>query len=115
MRSAPTLKIWMTPFASVAMLEKLALLKIALCRAPFFSRASWRRTSVTPLGGRLPALVITDFLDMILNALQGSLGGPCAATRKVVLPAYSISLQRRRQRPGSGGTVHRRASERIRV
>jgi hypothetical protein len=27
MRSAPTLKIWITPFASVAMLEKLALLK----------------------------------------------------------------------------------------
>src|SRR3569623_1308401 len=32
--SALTLKIWMTPFASVAMLEKLALLKIALCSAP---------------------------------------------------------------------------------
>jgi hypothetical protein len=30
----------MTPFASVAMLEKLALLKIALCRAPVVSRAS---------------------------------------------------------------------------
>ena len=33
MRSAPTLKIWMTPSASVAILEKLALLNIALCRA----------------------------------------------------------------------------------
>jgi hypothetical protein len=33
MRSAPTLKIWITPFASVAMLEKLALLKIARCSA----------------------------------------------------------------------------------
>jgi hypothetical protein len=33
MRSAPTLKIWMTPAASVAMLEKLALLKIAFCSA----------------------------------------------------------------------------------
>src|ERR1700682_3414278 len=40
MRSAPTLNIWMTPFASVAILEKLALLKIALCRAPAVSRAS---------------------------------------------------------------------------
>ena len=40
MRSAPTLKIWMTPLASVAMLEKLALLKIALCRAPALSRAA---------------------------------------------------------------------------
>src|SRR5450759_3783145 len=35
----------MTPFASVAILEKLALLKIALCRAPALSNASsacWR-------------------------------------------------------------------------
>src|SRR5665647_3928733 len=40
MRSAPTLKIWITPLASVAMLEKLALLKIAFCRAPAWSRAS---------------------------------------------------------------------------
>src|ERR1700730_2473536 len=35
----------MTPFASVAMLEKLALLKIALCKAPAFSRASVCPTS----------------------------------------------------------------------
>ena len=40
MRSAPTLKIWMTPFSSVAMLEKLALLKMAFCRAPALSSAS---------------------------------------------------------------------------
>src|SRR3954462_7852507 len=46
MRSAPTLKIWMTPFASVAILEKLALLKIAFCKAPAVSRASCRRPSV---------------------------------------------------------------------
>ena len=39
-RSAPTLKIWMTPLASVAMLEKLALLKIALWSAPALSSAS---------------------------------------------------------------------------
>jgi hypothetical protein len=38
MRSAPTLKIWMTPLASVAILEKLALLKIAFCRAPALSK-----------------------------------------------------------------------------
>src|SRR6266850_5731104 len=42
MRSAPTLKIWMTPLASVAMLEKLALLKIALWRAPVCRSASDR-------------------------------------------------------------------------
>src|ERR1700728_4151605 len=40
MRSAPTLKIWITPIASVAMHEKLALLNIAFCRAPVFSSAS---------------------------------------------------------------------------
>src|SRR6185503_11167847 len=40
MRSAPTLKIWMTPFASVAMLEKFALLRIARCRAPALSSAA---------------------------------------------------------------------------
>jgi hypothetical protein len=33
MRSAPTLNIWITPLASVAMLEKLALLKMALWSA----------------------------------------------------------------------------------
>jgi len=32
-------EIWMTPCASVAMLEKLALLKIARCSAPALSRA----------------------------------------------------------------------------
>src|SRR5476651_1263398 len=46
MRSAPTLKIWMTPFSSVAMLEKLALFRIAFCRAPVLSTASLRRSSV---------------------------------------------------------------------
>ncbi|MFZ4688612.1 MAG: hypothetical protein ACOYLS_05195 [Polymorphobacter sp.] len=46
MRSAPTLKIWMTPLASVAMLEKLALLKIALCSASALTIAS----SVCPAG-----------------------------------------------------------------
>ena len=34
------LKIWMTPFASVAMLEKFALSKIARCRAPALSSAA---------------------------------------------------------------------------
>src|SRR4051812_44400955 len=45
MRSAPTLKIWMTPAASVAMLEKLGLLKIAVCSAPIVSSVSAWRTS----------------------------------------------------------------------
>src|ERR1019366_10734151 len=39
----------MTPFSSVAMLEKFPLLKIALCSAPVLSRAASRRASVTTL------------------------------------------------------------------
>src|SRR5687768_2969824 len=37
----------MTPFSSVAMLEKLVLLKIALCNAPALSSASVRLRAVT--------------------------------------------------------------------
>src|SRR3954469_25987201 len=46
MRSAPTLKIWITPFASVAMLEKFALLKMALWSALALRSVSCRRPSV---------------------------------------------------------------------
>src|SRR5438067_1913289 len=52
MRSAPTLKIWITPRSSVAMLEKLALLKIASCNAPVFSTTACRRVSL--MTSRLP-------------------------------------------------------------
>src|SRR3989338_4916155 len=45
MRSAPMLKIWITPFSSVAMLEKLTLLKMAFCRATVLSSASGRPVS----------------------------------------------------------------------
>jgi hypothetical protein len=45
-RSAPTLNIRMTPFASVTMPEKSALLQIALCKAPVLSRAAAQRISV---------------------------------------------------------------------
>src|SRR6185503_4631995 len=47
MRSAPTLKIWMTPAASVAILEKFALLKMASWSAPVLRRASDALTSST--------------------------------------------------------------------
>src|SRR5687767_14609883 len=58
MRSAPTLKIWITPFSSVAMLEKLALFRIAFCRAPVFSTASLRRTSVMTAPATVSASII---------------------------------------------------------
>jgi hypothetical protein len=34
MRSAPTLNSWMMPCSSVAMIEKLALVRMAFCSAP---------------------------------------------------------------------------------
>src|ERR1700722_10479827 len=46
MRSAPMLNSWMIPFSSVAMIEKLALFRIAACRAPVLSRVSWRWISM---------------------------------------------------------------------
>src|SRR4051794_836922 len=50
MRSAPTLNSWMMPFSSVAMIEKLALVRIAFCKAPVLSSVSWRRNSLIPSG-----------------------------------------------------------------
>src|SRR4051812_23654754 len=78
MRSAPTLNNWMTPFSSVAMLEKLALLKIAFCKAPALRRASSRRTSVTILmAGGLPSEIVGFCITVLpvlfaQNALETS-------------------------------------------
>src|SRR6202035_1929203 len=60
----------MTPFASVAMLEKLALLKIAFCKAPAFSSASSRRTSVTicAAAGSLSRKAFCSIFVPILNS-----------------------------------------------
>src|SRR6476619_5357346 len=59
-----------TPFASVAMLEKLALLKIARCRAPALSSASsacWREiTSQAPSETPIRVLVTSFPLAMVL-------------------------------------------------
>src|SRR2546430_15359638 len=56
----------MTPFASVAILEKLALLKIALCKAPALSNAFSRRTSVMPsvMTGCLARVALFPVTDM---------------------------------------------------
>src|ERR1700694_2952574 len=69
----------MTPFASVAMLEKLALLKIALCRAPAFRSTSSAclRKVTSPARSKTPILVlVASFpLAMVLppvTAVSGS-------------------------------------------
>src|SRR5688572_25159376 len=69
MRSAPTLNSWMTPFSSVAMLEKLALLRIAFCSAPVLSSAASRRTSEMP-----------DGVVCIAQPIEARTPGPCAGS-----------------------------------
>src|ERR1035441_4394955 len=104
----------MTPFASVAMLEKLALLNIALCKAPAFSSASLRRTLVTICTAagslsrnafcfifvpvlnsdwRCPVLywaVVSALLDFCGFALGQVVPGGKHAKHKGVLPGASI-------------------------
>src|SRR5471030_2878403 len=67
----------MTPFASVAMLEKLALLKIALCRAPALSSASSaclrNVRSPAPLETPIPVLLVAAFwLAAVLPPVTGA-------------------------------------------
>src|SRR5476651_1215722 len=57
----------MTPLASVAMLEKLALLKIALCRAPALSSVSsacWRAVLLVP--SETPILVLVSSFPLVI-------------------------------------------------
>src|SRR6476620_6697571 len=60
----------MTPFASVAMLEKLALLKIAFCRAPAFkgtSSACLREVTSRDPSSKTSRILVTSFpLAMVL-------------------------------------------------
>src|SRR6478735_9243538 len=53
----------MTPFASVAMLEKLALLKIAFCRAPAFKSTSSAclREVTSPAQSETSRVLVTSF------------------------------------------------------
>src|SRR3972149_1459464 len=56
----------MMPFSSVAIIEKLALVRIAFCKAPVLSNASWRRISVMPPALPAPSARVGPFsvLDM---------------------------------------------------
>src|SRR5664279_317961 len=83
----------MTPFASVAILEKLALLKIALCRAPVVSRASVCRRAVFASGA-----IFRDKNSPALRAVQQELcrGAPCPLRSR-------IQIGRGRDSKGLGG------------
>jgi hypothetical protein len=66
------LKIWITPLASVAMLEKLALLKIALCRALALTIDSsvWRWVALSEICGA--GLAMAGFVFEIPMGLPNS-------------------------------------------
>src|SRR6185437_652057 len=66
----------MTPFASVAMLEKLALLKIARCRAPAFrstSSACTRRVMSTALSDA-PIVPVAFFASAMATLVSEQFG-----------------------------------------
>src|SRR5215203_1799516 len=72
-RSAPTLNSWMTPLSSVAMLEKLALLRMAFCSAPVLRSASCRRTSAPA-----SAVMVSSVLVAAAMRLLAEHGSPAA-------------------------------------
>src|SRR5438876_366124 len=91
MRSAPTLKIWMTPFASVAMLEKFALLKIASCSAPVLSSAA------------LACLRKVRFLGPLTMPIAGLVTiFPLATVLPLITDAHFRGLRLRSVKEGSG-------------
>src|SRR5688572_753873 len=73
----------MTPFASVAMLEKLALLKIARCSAPALSSAS----SACLFKVTSPALSKTPALDLVATLPLAMRVGPFIASSSRSGPA----------------------------
>src|SRR6185503_6027790 len=72
MRSAPTLKIWMTPFSSVAMQEKFALLKMASCNAKVLRSVCWLPESMpgSRRRGAPPAVTVAEALFCESTMLQ---------------------------------------------
>src|SRR6185503_8805752 len=84
MRSAPTLNSWMMPFSSVAMIEKLALVRIAYCRAPAFSRAFSRRLLAAPLPASPAGVALFPALDILVAASQSERTPPLLRRERMV-------------------------------
>src|ERR1700730_27094 len=81
----------MTPLASVAMLEKFALLKIAACNAPALKRTSARRTSMSTAIASAEFLWVLDMYPPVQTLLVEDLTsasvdvdrGGCRSSRRV--------------------------------
>src|SRR5688572_13711074 len=72
----------MTPLSSVAMLEKLALLRMAFCSAPVLRSASCRRTSAPA-----SAVVVSSVLVAAAMCLLAEHGSPAARLSVLVCTA----------------------------
>src|ERR1035437_1263937 len=115
----------MTPFSSVAILEKLALLKIALCKAPVFSNASSRRTSVmtstmptaSPAGAAIASLLAMWFSLPNVVLPRGYPDNPCtrdANSSKQRVPAIEPGLDGLHQEQVCQGQQRNRTQQRQR-
>src|SRR4029450_8006550 len=86
-RSAPTLNSWVRPLSGGAMLEKLALWRMAFCSAPVLRSASCRRTSAPA-----SAVVVSSVLVAAATRLLGEHGRPGGRMSVLVCTRYG-SLQ----------------------
>src|SRR6185436_9251396 len=110
MRSAPTLKIWITPLASVAMLEKLALLKIALCNALALRNVPGRPELRRPCCGSAGSTWLRSSRSSMDLPGDMSTSG-CRITG--VTPRHAVTRQRRSPQGGAWGTGRLFDNERI--
>ena len=96
----------MTPLASVAMLEKLALLKIALCRAPALrsaSSASFR--AVLSEASKRPASVLVSSFPLVMVLPPITCAHPTQRIKlRVGWDRELASCERRLRRPTFEGT-----------
>src|ERR1700736_1910466 len=70
----------MIPFSSVAIIEKLALVRIAFCKAPVLSNTSWRRPSrmpsVLPASSRMKESLPFANMAGLCNCCEFGSGSP---------------------------------------
>ena len=112
MRSAPGLKIWITPLRSVAMREMLALERMACCKASAI--AAPVPTASTPAvcgAAALRSLLDTDSIEVIRiqddedgrSERRPATGGPTAVSRPTSHPARTREPGLCVNAPSTGG------------
>src|ERR1700733_1777171 len=127
MSSAPALNSWTMPFSSVAMTEKLALLRMACCSAPDLTISSSTRTLARRA---LPASCAAVSDGIFLNSMRSSVldsdmkgSGDLLAAAAIAGPWGAVLQKldgqegrgfdqlRRRGRAAGHGDAHRQGGE----